>query len=63
MEVWSKKSSPDYDMVRIFGCPIYYHIKEDKLDHRVKKVVFLGFKRSVKGYKLWGSQRQEDYYE
>ena len=40
-------------MLRIFECPAYYHIKEDNLDLRAKKVVFLGFKRGVKGYKLW----------
>ena len=40
-------------MLRILGCPAYYHVKEDKLNSRAKKVVFLGFKRGVKGYKPW----------
>jgi len=52
MEVWSAKAAQDYDMLRIFGCPAYYHIKEDKLDHRAKKVVFLSFNRGMKGCKL-----------
>jgi len=31
----------------------HYHVKEDKLDPRVKKEVFVGFKRGIKGYKIW----------
>ena len=40
-------------MLRVFGCPAYYHVKEDKLDPRVKKGVFVGFKRGIKGFKIW----------
>ena len=29
------------------------HVKEDKLDPRAKKRVFVGLKRGVKGYKIW----------
>ena len=36
-----------------FGCPTYYHIKEDKLDPRARKCVLIGFKKGVKGYKIW----------
>jgi len=53
VEVWSENAAQDYDMLRIFGCLAYYHVKEDKLDPRVKKDVFLGFKRGVKSYKRW----------
>jgi len=28
-------------------------VKEDKLDPRAKKGVFVGFKRGIKGYKIW----------
>ena len=35
------------------GCPTYYHIKEDKLDPRARKCVLIGFKKGVKGYKIW----------
>ena len=52
MEVWSEKPAQDYDMLRIFECPAYYHVKEVKLDPRAKKAEFFSFKRSVKGYKL-----------
>ena len=32
MEVWSGKCATDYDSLHIFGCPAYFHVKEDKLD-------------------------------
>ena len=41
LEVWSRKTAPDYDSLRVFGCPAYYHVKEDKLDSRAKKVFAL----------------------
>ena len=53
LKVWSGKSTQDYDSLRIFRCPAYYHVKEDKLDPRVKKGVLVGFKKEVKGYKIW----------
>ena len=37
LEVWSEKTAPDYDSLRVFDCPAYYHVKEDKLDPRAKK--------------------------
>ena len=52
-EVWSGKLTQDYDSLWVFGCPTYYHVKEDKLDLRAKKCVFVGFKKGVKGQKIW----------
>jgi len=40
VEVCSEKAGEDYDKLKIFECPTYYHIKEDKLDHLAKKSVF-----------------------
>ena len=53
IEVWFEKVAQDYGILKIFKCPAYYHVKEDKLDPQANKVVFLSFKRGVKGYKLW----------
>jgi len=53
LEAWSGKAAVDYDLLRVFGCPAYYHVKEDKLDPRAKKGVFVGFKRGTKGFKIW----------
>ena len=50
------KAASDYDMLRIFGCPAYYHVSDGMLEPRVRNTVFLGFKRGVKGYKLSDSE-------
>ncbi|KAH9679582.1 Integrase catalytic domain-containing protein [Citrus sinensis] len=52
MEMWSGKHAQDYDSLRIFGCPAYYHVKDGKLDPRARKAIFVGFKGGVKGFKL-----------
>ncbi|KAH9752745.1 Integrase catalytic domain-containing protein [Citrus sinensis] len=46
MEMWSGKHAQDYDSLRIFGCPAYYHVKNGKLDPRARKAIFVGFKVS-----------------
>ncbi|KAH9761191.1 hypothetical protein KPL70_000407 [Citrus sinensis] len=53
MEMWSGKHAQDYDSLRVFGCPAYYHVKDGKLDPRARKSIFVGFKGGVKGFKLW----------
>ena len=45
--------------VGVFGCLIYFSIKDDKLNLRVKKFVFLGIKKNLKGYKLWYSENKK----
>jgi len=52
MEIWSGKAATDYDMLRVFEYPAYYHVNNGKLEPRARKDVFLAFKRGVKGYKL-----------
>jgi len=53
LEFWSGKVAQDYDSLWVFECPAYYHVKEDKLDSRARKYVFLGFKKGVECYKIW----------
>lgn len=53
LEVWSGKPVSDYNSLRVFGCPAYYHVREGKLDPRAKKSLFMGLQTGVKGYKLW----------
>ncbi|KAH9782763.1 retrovirus-related pol polyprotein from transposon TNT 1-94-like protein [Citrus sinensis] len=53
MKMWSEKYAQDYDSLRVFGCPAYYHVKDGKLDPRARKAIFMGFKGGVKGFKLW----------
>ena len=38
LEVWSEKVAQDYYLLRVFGCLAHYHVKEDKLDPRARKV-------------------------
>jgi len=52
LEAWSEKVAQDYDSLRAFGCPAYYHVKEDKLNPRARKGIFVGFEKGVKGYKI-----------
>ncbi|KAI5411976.1 hypothetical protein KIW84_056878 [Lathyrus oleraceus] len=50
--VWSGEHA-DYERLKIFRCTAYYHVKENKLDNRAKKAIFLGYATGVKGYRLW----------
>lgn len=59
-EKWYGKATR-YGHLRTFGCRAYAHIKQDKLEARAMKCVFIGYPKGIKGYKLWcteaGSQR------
>ena len=59
LERWSGSPANDYDALRVFGCPTYYHFRGDKLEPRAKKAIFLGFCHSVKGFKLWDAADQK----
>ena len=51
-EVW-KGTHSDYSYLKVFGCLAYAHVKQDKLEARAVKCLFLGYPKGVKGYKLW----------
>ncbi|KAG8492605.1 hypothetical protein CXB51_010032 [Gossypium anomalum] len=51
-EVWSGNPG-NYSDLKIFGCPVYALVDNGKLEPRSIKCVFLGYKASVKRYKLW----------
>ena len=53
LEKWSDKPATDYETLHVFGCTAYYHVKESKLDPRVRKALFMGITSGVKGYRLW----------
>jgi len=52
MEVWSGKLA-DYSNSKVFGALAFAHVKQDKLDARVVKCIFIGYPEGVKGYILW----------
>ena len=51
-ELWSGKPG-SYEHLRVFGCPIYVHVRQGKLDARVEKGVFVSYPDGVKGYRVW----------
>ena len=48
-KVWS--GTPDYSILRVFRCPAYAHVNEEKLEFIAKKFIFLGYTPGVKGYR------------
>ena len=51
-EVWSRHPT-DYTKIRVFGCSAYAHIRQNKLEPRALKCIFLGYPEGVKAYRLW----------
>ncbi|OAE27125.1 hypothetical protein AXG93_3984s1000 [Marchantia polymorpha subsp. ruderalis] len=51
-EVWNG-SPTKFNNLMVFGCVAYMHQREDKLDPRAKKCMFVGYPTGVKGWKLW----------
>lgn len=51
----------NYNNLKVFGCLAYPHVKQDKLEARSLRCIFIGYPNRVKGYKLWclelGQQR------
>jgi len=52
IEVWSNKTI-EYSMLKVFGCPTYYHASEGKLDPKAKKNVFMEYEDGIKGFRIW----------
>ena len=51
-EIWFGHP-PSLKQLKVFGCVAYAHIRQDKLEPRAVKCIFLGYPEEVKGYKLW----------
>ncbi|GJS12432.1 retrotransposon protein, putative, ty1-copia subclass [Tanacetum coccineum] len=52
IEIWLGHPS-NYEMLRTFGCVVYSHVKQGKLEPRAVKCVLLGYPDGVNGYKLY----------
>lgn len=50
-EMWSG-SRTNYSILCVFGCSIYAHVNEEKLELISKKLVLLGYQDGVKGCKV-----------
>src|SRR3954463_402737 len=51
-EVWSGYP-PNLDKVRVIGCVAYAHIRQDKVELRAQRCMFMGYPKGVKAYRLW----------
>ena len=51
-ELWHGKPA-SCDVLRVFACSAFAHIKQGKLEPRALKRQFIGYLEGVKGYKLW----------
>ena len=51
-EVWSGHP-PNLDRLRVFGYVAYAHIRQDKVEPRALKCMFMGYPEGVKAYRLW----------
>lgn len=40
-------------LLRRFGCVVYIHTDDGKLNPRAKKGIFVGYPTGVQGYKIW----------
>jgi len=46
-------------LLRVFESPAYFSAKDDKVNPRVKKFVFLGVKINIKRYRLWDPENKK----
>ena len=60
-ELWSC-NLVDYSNLRIFGCPVYSHVNEGKLEPRVKKCLFLGYGLGVKGHRFYDPDSYKTFH-
>lgn len=51
-EVWSD-NPPNLDILRVFGCVAYAHIRQDTFKPKALRCMFLGYLEGVKVYSLW----------
>ena len=59
LKIWSCGAARYHGSLRVFDCPTYIDVKKDMLDFKVNKLVFLGYKEDLKGYKLWDPKNKE----
>ena len=43
----------NYLNLKVFGCTTYAHVRQDKLQPKALKCIFIGYPKEVKGYNLW----------
>ena len=54
----------DCSTIRIFGCPAYSLVdsqKRNKLESKSKKLIFIGFTKRVKGFRIWDPEKKSAF--
>ena len=46
-------------MLKVFGCPTYYHVSEGKLEPKAKKWFFMGFGDGGKGFRVYSPSERK----
>ena len=59
LDVWSEKAAQDHSLLREFESPAYFSAKDGKVNPRTEKFVFLGVKRTMKGFRLWDPENKK----
>jgi len=62
LDIWSGRVAQDYDLLRVFGCPTYFSVKDAKLNPRAKKFVFFRVKK-IERLQAIGLRKYEDCVE
>ena len=63
-EVWTGKK-PSIKHLKVFGCDTYVHVpkeKMSKLDNKVEKCIFIGYKYGMRGYNIWNHVTKKIVY-
>jgi hypothetical protein len=63
-EVWTSMK-PSLTHLKVFGCEAYVHVPKgnmSKLDKKVEKCIFMGYKYGLKGYKIWNPETNKVVY-
>ena len=40
LDIWLSVTTQDYSLLRVFECPIYFGVKDDKLNPQTKSLYF-----------------------
>jgi hypothetical protein len=63
-EVWTGKK-PFLTHLKVFDCEAYVHVPKEnksKLDKKVEKCIYLGYKDGLKCYKIWNLETKKVVY-
>ena len=63
-DLWTGKK-PSLKHLKVFGCDAYVHVPKEnmsKLDKKVEKCIFIGYKHGLKSYKLQNPKTKKVVY-